>query len=122
MAARRKNSPRVAAELERLERDRLGELLATRRFCYVIPADAFVEGRGFRVSIAIEREPGHFPTGDDRAMAGDLSNGARMPWFWGMTFADAELTCADMNARMGIDAKTAAMIVATTLNGTRRKA
>lgn len=115
MAKQRKNPPRVVAELERLERDRIGELLATRPWCYVIPPDAFVPGHGFRVSIAFERELGHYPTGDDRAIAGDCSNGARVPWFWGMTLDEAQATCADMNARMGIDAKQAALIVSTTL-------
>lgn len=103
--------------VEDTKRTKFAELLATRRWCYVIPSDGFVEGHGYRVSIAVENEKGHFPTGDDRAIVGDYSDGAKLPWFWGMTYKDAEDVCAAENARLGIDPDAAFSIVMSTMGG-----
>ena len=76
------------------DQDRVGWLLANRRWCYFIPLDGFIEGRGWRVSVVIEGETGHYPTGDlDHEMRDH-----REPWFWGMTYHDAEQTAAETNA------------------------
>jgi hypothetical protein len=73
------------------------ELLATRRWAYFIPPDAFVPGKGFRVSVVIEGERGHFPTGT-------MSD---PPWFWGMTYQEAEQKAAEVNAYdLRLDEKT----------------
>lgn len=106
---------RIGQEVEKLERDRLGRLMNERRFCYVIPSDAFYEGYGFRVSIAIENDQGHYPTGDDSFLTGD--GRARMPWFWGMTYEEACARADVMNARMGLTPLQAAEIVASTMGG-----
>jgi hypothetical protein len=101
---------------------RLLTLLESRRWCYVIPFDTFVEGHGYRVSIAIEDEPGHRPTGTlgtispikamrDAAFAA----GGTVPWFWGMTLAAAEAACDDANDRLGYTKLEAAKIVASTM-------
>lgn len=108
---------RVGYEVQQLESDRLGKLLNERRYCYAIPAEAYVDGHGFRVSIAIEHEKGHYPTGDDAWIEGD--GAARKPWFWGETYEEARKVCEEANARMGITPKDAALIVASTMGGPR---
>jgi hypothetical protein len=77
--------------------DELAELLNTRRWCYYIPLTAFVEDRGFRVSVVIEDVDGHYPTGDLDWKARDHKE----PWFWGMTYHEAEQTAAEQNAKLG---------------------
>ena len=62
-------------------------LLEQNRWCYFIPRDAFVPGKGFRVSVVIAGQRGHFPTGSASAA----------PWFWGMTFLEAEERAAREN-------------------------
>jgi len=87
-------------------------LLNNRRFCYVIPESAFVEGKGFRVSIAIERESGHFPTGNTPE-GGDIE-----PWYWGDTFAEArEIADRENKERFGLEPIDAWKIVASTMTG-----
>jgi hypothetical protein len=91
---------------------RIAKLLDERRFCYVIPESGYVEGKGFRVSIAIEREPGHFPTGNTPE-GGDIE-----PWFWGDTFEEArEIADRENKARLGLDPIDAWKIVASTMTG-----
>lgn len=79
--------------------DDLTELMNTRRWCYYIPDNGFVPGKGYRVSVVIEGEWGHFPTGDLNWKA---SNHVE-PWFWGTTYKEAEEFCAEQNQRLGID-------------------
>ena len=93
-------------------------LLSTRRWVYYIPADAYVPDAGYRVSIVIEHEQGHFPSGDW------LYNGEpvkRLPRFWGHDYYDAVKTAREMNEKRGIDAKEAAEIVATSMRGTPQR-
>lgn len=78
------------------------------RMVAYIPADSFVEGHGFRVSIVIENEPGHRPTGD-WPYHGKV--GERMPWFWGQTFEEAQKAAEAYNLQLEIDPKTACAIV-----------
>lgn len=107
---------KIGREVQRLDDERLAKLLASRRFCYCIPPDSFVAGFGYRVSIAIERKPGHFPTGSDAYLEGDAS--AQQPWFWGETFEEAQKICDEMNAsHFGYTPKEAAIIVASTMGG-----
>lgn len=100
--------------------ENLDELLATRRWCYVIPRESFVEGRGWRVSIAIEGVEGHFPTGD-------LDFGAvhhKEPWFWGGpedSYEIAEQLCAEQNQKLGIDVSDVYKIVMSTFRGSGRR-
>ena len=109
---------KIGAAVRKLEDDRLGRLLATRRWCYVIPSDGFVKGFGWRVSIAIEKESGHYPTGDLRACDGDYEGGATLPWFWGETFEEARACCDEQNAKLGYTPLEAATIVASTMGAT----
>jgi hypothetical protein len=91
---------------------RVAKLLDERRFCYVIPESGYTEGKGFRVSIAIEREPGHFPTGNTPE-GGDVE-----PWYWGTTFEEArEIADRENKTRLGLDPIEAWKIVATTMTG-----
>lgn len=69
-------------------------LLENRRWCYFIPRDAFVLGKGFRVSVVIEGERGHFPTGTT----------TEPPWFWGVRYVDAEHYAAIQNDLRGLSA------------------
>ncbi|HSX22376.1 MAG TPA: hypothetical protein VLE97_06325 [Gaiellaceae bacterium] len=89
------------------------QLLHTRRWCYWIPADGYVEGYGFRVSIVFEHEPGHYPTGDSDWIT-DPSK--RKPWFWGHDYAEARKCAEDMNQeKLGLSPKDAAQIVTTSM-------
>lgn len=91
---------------------RIAKLLDERRFCYVIPESGFIEGKGYRVSIAIERESGHFPTGNTPE-GGDIE-----PWFWGDTFEEARGICDRENKdRLGLDPTEAFKIVMSTMGG-----
>ena len=93
----------------------ISQLLNRRRWCYWIPADGYVEGRGYRVSIVFEYESGHYPTGDDAWIAGDYSK--RKPWFWGHSYEEARKVSDDMNQqRLGISPKDAAHIVTTSMS------
>jgi hypothetical protein len=93
----------------------ISELMATRRWCYYIPADGYVEGQGFRVSIVFEYEAGHYPTGDDAWIKGDHSK--RKPWFWGSQLNEARKTAEDMNQRrLGLSPREAADIVTTSMS------
>lgn len=95
---------------KKIQASRIDELLNTRRFCYVIPESGYVEGKGYRVSIAIEREPGHFPTGNTP------EGGDQEPWYWGNTFEEAREICDRENKeRLGIDVLDAYKIVMSTM-------
>ena len=91
------------------------KLLSTRRWCYWIPADGYVEGHGYRVSIVFEYESGHYPTGDDAFLAGDYSK--RKPWFWGHDLEAARKTAEGMNRdRLGLSPREAMHIVTTSMS------
>ena len=93
----------------------VSKLLSTRRWCYWIPADGYVKGYGYRVSIVFEYEGGHYPTGDDAWIAGD--HGKRKPWFWGHDFDEARKVADDMNQqRLGLSPKDAALLVTTSMS------
>ena len=111
---------KIGEAVAKLEANRLAQLLETRRWCYVIPIEGFVKGHGYRVSIAIEKEQGHYPTGDLRTLDGDYSGGATMPWFWGMTYDEACAICVEQNAKLGYTPQEAFKIVASTMGGSKR--
>ena len=83
-----------------------------KRFCYYIPADAYVEGQGFRASVVFENESGHCPTGD-WPYTGEP--GQKMPYFWGHDYEDAKQICIGENARMDIDEEGMLDIVASSM-------
>ena len=88
----------------------IDHLLATRRWCYVIPLcqDAKALG-GYMPSVAIEGVPGHIP------MSGQGEHAA--PWIWGPTLKDAQATATHMNERLGITPEVATQIEASTFKG-----
>lgn len=79
------------------------------RSCVFIPAEAYVEGRGWRVSVVFEEESGHFPTGSTP------EGGDKEPWYWGRERKDypAAVECARKYnfERLGLSASAAAQIV-----------
>lgn len=84
----------------------LDELFAMRRWCYFIPLTAFIEGKGWRVSIVFEGIAGHFPTG---------GNGVE-PWFWGDTYEEAEEAAALQNeSKLQLSATDVWKIVASSM-------
>lgn len=95
---------------EKILDNHLATLLNERRFCYVIADSAYVEGKGFRVSIAIEGEPGHFPTGTTPE-GGDIE-----PWYWGNTFEEArEIADRENKEKLGLEPIETWKIVMSTM-------
>ena len=93
----------------------ISQLLSRRRWCYWIPADGFIVGHGYRVSIVFEYESGHYPTGDDAWLKGDGSK--RKPWFWGHDYEEARKVAEDMNQQqLGLSPRDAAHIVTTSMS------
>lgn len=76
---------------------------------YFVCEDFYVEGEGYRVSIVIEGEKGHHPTGT-WPYSGGIDE--KLPYFFGPTLAEAVERCLALNRRMGIDARETALIVA----------
>ena len=94
------------------ENERVMRLMGERRFCAHIPPDAYVEGHGFRVSIVIEGESGHFPTGDDNWRTGR----GRQPWFWGHDYDEAKAVALSYNRdTLKLTAKDCAEIVTSSI-------
>lgn len=77
-----------------------------------IPGDAFVEGRGWRVSIVIDGEDGHRPTGN---WPYEGKPGQTQPWFWGPTYQDACKEAGRYNEKLGISADEVFKIVARSM-------
>lgn len=82
------------------------------KMVYFVDATAYVEGHGYRVSIVVEGENGHRPTGDDDWQTNPR---ARMPYFWGPSLADAERAAEEQNERMGISKREAFEIVSASM-------
>lgn len=80
--------------------------LFQRRWCYFIPLDGFVPGKGFRVSVVFENEPSHYQTGGD----------GKEPWFWGMTYEEAEEVAAKQNeTKLGLSARDVWDIISSSM-------
>lgn len=90
----------------------------TEFFRATIPADALIEGRGFRVSIVFENEPGHFPTG---SWPYEGKPGQQAPWFWGEDYKIACQLADEQNEIMGISKLEAIKIVASSMAGPGRR-
>lgn len=83
-----------------------------KRCCYYIPADAFIEGHGYRVSVVFEGEAGHSPTGTWPYTG---AHGEKLPWFWGQTRTEAEEIAQRENSRMGLSAADVGDIVTSSV-------
>lgn len=108
-------------ELDQMRED--GRVIAPpekqRRMVAWIPDDAFVEGRGWRVSIVIEGEAGHHPTGD-----WPYEPRGRLPWFWGREREDlaaARERAYEHNARGGISRADTDAIVLSSIGAQLRE-
>lgn len=100
-------------------RDRISELLSTRRWVYFVPVEGFIEGRGYRVSIVFEGESGHYPTGD--GPESKLPEGQRRaPWYWGETLEQAQDAADAANARLGYTPRDVAIIIGSSMARGRR--
>jgi hypothetical protein len=82
------------------------------RLCYYVPADAYVEGQGWRASVVREGESGHHPTGT-WPYTGAVNQ--TMPYFWGHDYEEAKAEAAELNERMGISAADASAIVTSSM-------
>jgi hypothetical protein len=81
-----------------------------KRLVAWIPDTAYVDGRGWRVSIVTEDEPGHHPTGIWP------NDGTRtMPWFWGHDLETARDLAYEYNAKMGISREDTDRIVLSSI-------
>jgi hypothetical protein len=90
----------------------------TPRVCYYIPIDGYVDGKGFRVSVVTENEPGHAPTGT-WPYTGAV--GETLPYFWGHDYDKATEAADVQNERMGISKRDAIEIVASSMGTGRRR-
>lgn len=86
--------------------------MAHKRTCVFIPLDGYVEGHGWRVSIVVENEGGHCPTGTWPYTG---KAGESMPWFWGPSYQDAKDTADEYNRQLGIEPHDAAKIVLSSM-------
>jgi hypothetical protein len=93
-----------------------------KQLCYYIPRDSFIEGRGYRVAVVTEDEPGYMLTGTWPYTG---KGGETLPYFWGKrdepdSDANYKLACesaAQMNVRMGLDDKAVMKIIASSMGG-----
>lgn len=83
-----------------------------QRLVCVIPLSGYVEGHGWRVAFVKEGEAGYWMTGEWPCPPGGI-----MPWFWGHDLKAAQHVAHQQNEAMGIDAKTAAIIIAQSMIG-----
>ena len=79
--------------------------LKTGHYMYYIPADAYVKGKGYRVSIVAEDQPGHYPTGGNDTE----------PWFWGYDLDEAQQACRTKNAELGLSETDQDRILASSM-------
>ena len=83
----------------------VSELMRTRAWCFWLDQshpdpDMSGKARFFRVSIVIQNERGHFPTGGKNLQA---------PWYWD------EETCVAQNAKRGVTKEMAFEIVSSSM-------
>lgn len=89
--------------------------LAGKRFCYYVDETFYVQDHGFRPSIVIEGEKGHYPTG---TWPYNGKVGETMPYFWGHDIAGARKACDAANAQLGVSREDALKIVISSMFGT----
>jgi len=97
--------------------DEIAKQFAERRWCYHIPREGLIPGRGWRVSVVFEGVTGHYPTGDLDATAPDHKE----PWFWGATYDEAEQVAAEANQALGHNEADVVQIISSTMRGSRRR-
>jgi hypothetical protein len=88
------------------------EFISSHRWVYYIPEDAFIDGRGYRVSFVFENVDGHYPSG---TWPYDGSPGQTAPYFWGADRETAEACAQQANESRGISREDTARIVASSM-------
>lgn len=78
----------------------------------------YVEGAGYRVSLVVEGEDGHHPTG---TWPYSGAHGETRPWFWGHDLARAQERARAFNEGHGISALDADLIVARSMSAGHRR-
>lgn len=96
----------MSTRKERIAEEHLDKLFETRRWVYYVGPGTYDAEHGYGVSIVFEKEPGHFPMG---------TRPGQQRWYWGHDLDQAEKLCDEQNAKRGIDAKEAAIIVASSM-------
>ncbi len=88
----------------------------TGRFIYWVDPASWVKGKGHRVSIVVEGERGHYPTG----------SADKEPWWWGdrqdeaRSLELAEQTALEANTRRGFTEEQVMQILMSSMRGQRR--
>jgi hypothetical protein len=80
------------------------------RQCFFIPIEQF-DDNGYIPSLVTEGQPGHAP------MTGNGTHAS--PWYWGKTYEAACEMADKQNEAMGIDKKTAAEILVSSMAASR---
>lgn len=81
-----------------------------------VPVEAFVEGRGWRVSIVWEDEYGHYPTGD-----WPNDGTGREPWWVpGPSYEEAEAQVCALNEARGVSRDEQARVLLSSLSAGSR--
>ena len=85
---------------------------SAKRIMYYIPDDAYIPDRGYRVSLVLEGEAGHRPTGTwpYRGRAGET-----LPYFWGHDIAEARAAARRINASMGLTEDDEVAVLASSM-------
>lgn len=89
-----------------------------KRIVACVNPSFLVEGKGYRVSLVVEGEEGHHPTGT-WPLTGAPEE--KMPWFWGPTLDDAQAACDQHNESLGISREEAFTIVGHSMSSQSRR-
>lgn len=91
----------------------------SKKRCYYIPADGYVEGEGYRVSVVIEGEPGHRPTGSHPYTGHPRET---RPYFWGHDYETACEIAREQNKLLGLTEDDVTQIIASSMGAQRGRA
>jgi hypothetical protein len=95
--------------------------MTEKRMIAYIPATAWTQGKGHRVSFVTENEAGHSPNGN-APEGGDVE-----PWYWGdpndaaKSLKTAEETANHYNEKHGISKEDAMMILCSSMRLSNQK-
>lgn len=90
------------------------DIIKGRRFIYWIDPCGWQQGEGHRVSLVVENESGHFPTGG-------FGHGDPYPWYWGdpidceKSLREAKKTAREANQKIGITEEAALEILSSSI-------
>jgi hypothetical protein len=88
-------------------------------FVYFVPADALVEGHGFRAHVVFENHPDLFASGNWPYSGGPDEV---LPWFWGDDHKTACEIADQQNLKMGYTKERAQKIVTSSLVAHNKRA